>query len=99
MTGIRSAREPAAPAEPVGAVFLALALLGVGLFNSLQYLALVTSTPINVTLVASSMPVWMDCQVRPPSTDSKISGQALRASIWQRSATTMRPSGSSTGLA
>lgn len=38
---------------------LALGVLGVGLFNSLQYLALVTSTPINVTLVASSMPVWM----------------------------------------
>jgi drug/metabolite transporter (DMT)-like permease len=36
-----------------------LGLLGVGLFNSLQYLALVSSTPINVTLVASSMPVWM----------------------------------------
>jgi len=40
--------------------YLALVgLLGVGLFNSLQYLALVTSTPINVTLVACSMPVWM----------------------------------------
>ncbi len=38
---------------------LLLGLLGVGLFNSLQYLALVTSTPINVTLVGSSMPVWM----------------------------------------
>jgi drug/metabolite transporter (DMT)-like permease len=37
----------------------ALGLLGVGLFNSLQYLALVTSTPINVTLVATSMPAWM----------------------------------------
>jgi drug/metabolite transporter (DMT)-like permease len=36
-----------------------LGFLGVGLFNSLQYLALVSSTPINVTLVASSMPVWM----------------------------------------
>jgi drug/metabolite transporter (DMT)-like permease len=34
-------------------------LLGVGLFNSLQYLALVTSSPLNVTLVAASMPVWM----------------------------------------
>jgi drug/metabolite transporter (DMT)-like permease len=34
-------------------------LLGVGMFNALQYLALVTSTPINVTLVAASMPVWM----------------------------------------
>jgi drug/metabolite transporter (DMT)-like permease len=36
-----------------------LGLLGVGLYNSLQYLALQTSTPINVTLVASGMPVWM----------------------------------------
>ena len=40
--------------------YLALtSLLGVGLFNALQYLALVTSTPINVTLVGSSLPVWM----------------------------------------
>ena len=30
-----------------------------GLYNALQYLALQTSTPINVTLVGSSMPVWM----------------------------------------
>ncbi|GGE76045.1 DMT family transporter [Massilia psychrophila] len=36
-----------------------LGLLGVGLYNSLQYLALQTSTPINVTLVAAGMPVWM----------------------------------------
>ena len=34
-------------------------LLGIGMYNSLQYLALQTSTPINVTLVASGMPVWM----------------------------------------
>jgi len=39
--------------------FAVLGLLGVGLYNSLQYLALQSSTPINVTLVASSMPVWM----------------------------------------
>jgi drug/metabolite transporter (DMT)-like permease len=38
---------------------LAVGLFGVGLFNSLQYLALVTSSPLNVTLVAASMPVWM----------------------------------------
>ncbi|HMC14875.1 MAG TPA: DMT family transporter [Albitalea sp.] len=38
---------------------LAVGLLGVGTYNSLQYLALVTSTPINVTLIAASMPVWM----------------------------------------
>lgn len=39
--------------------FALLGLLGVGLYNSLQYLALKTSTPINVTLVAASTPVWM----------------------------------------
>ena len=39
--------------------FALLGLLGVGLYNSLQYLALQSSSPINVTLVASSMPVWM----------------------------------------
>lgn len=38
---------------------LALGVLGVGAYNSLQYLALTTSSPLNVTLVASSMPVWM----------------------------------------
>jgi drug/metabolite transporter (DMT)-like permease len=38
---------------------LAVGLFGVGAFNSLQYLALVTSSPLNVTLVAASMPVWM----------------------------------------
>jgi drug/metabolite transporter (DMT)-like permease len=36
-----------------------LGLLGIGMYNSLQYLALQTSTPINVTLVASGVPVWM----------------------------------------
>lgn len=34
-------------------------LLGMGAYNALQYLALTTSTPINVTLIASSMPLWM----------------------------------------
>jgi drug/metabolite transporter (DMT)-like permease len=34
-------------------------LLGVGLYNALQYLALQTSTPINATLVGASIPVWM----------------------------------------
>ena len=38
---------------------LAVGLLGVGAFNSLQYLALISSSPLNVTLVAASMPVWM----------------------------------------
>lgn len=35
-----------------------LGLLGVGLYNAMQYLALQTSTPINVTLVGSSMPAF-----------------------------------------
>ncbi|NHZ35919.1 DMT family transporter [Massilia rubra] len=39
--------------------FALLGLLGIGLYNSLQYLALQSSTPINVTLVAAGMPVWM----------------------------------------
>lgn len=33
--------------------------LGVGSYNALQYLALQTSSPLNVTLIASSMPIWM----------------------------------------
>ena len=36
-----------------------LGLLGIGLYNAFQYLALQTSTPINVTLVGSSVPLWM----------------------------------------
>ena len=39
--------------------FALLGLLGVGCYNALQYLALKTSTPLNVTLVASSAPVMM----------------------------------------
>ena len=36
-----------------------LGLLGVGCYNALMYLALHTSTPLNVTLVGASMPMWM----------------------------------------
>jgi drug/metabolite transporter (DMT)-like permease len=39
--------------------YAVLGLLGVGMYNALQYLALQSSTPINVTLVAAGMPVWM----------------------------------------
>lgn len=35
-----------------------LGLLGIGIYNALQYLALRTSSPVNVTLIASSLPVW-----------------------------------------
>lgn len=37
----------------------ALGLLGMGCYNALQYLALHTSSPLNVTLITASMPVWM----------------------------------------
>jgi len=39
--------------------FAVLGLLGVGCYNALQYLALNTSSALNVTLVAASVPVWM----------------------------------------
>ena len=47
------------PLWPHWKLYGLLGLLGVGCYNSLQYLALQTSTPINVTLVASSTPVFM----------------------------------------
>ena len=39
--------------------YAVLGLLGVGCYNALQYLALHTSTALNVTLVGASMPMWM----------------------------------------
>ena len=39
--------------------YAVLGLLGVGSYNALMYLALHTSTPMNVTLVGASMPMWM----------------------------------------
>jgi drug/metabolite transporter (DMT)-like permease len=41
------------------AYLAAMGVLGVGTYNALQYLALQTSTPLNVTLIGSSVPVWM----------------------------------------
>jgi drug/metabolite transporter (DMT)-like permease len=35
-----------------------LGLIGVGAYNAMQYVALRTSTPVNVTLIASSLPLW-----------------------------------------
>lgn len=41
-------------------VYLAvIGVLGVGTYNAMQYLALQTSSPLNVTLIGSSVPVWM----------------------------------------
>lgn len=39
--------------------YAVLGILGIGSYNALLYLALKTSSPLNVTLVGSSMPVWM----------------------------------------
>src|SRR5215218_3422597 len=39
--------------------YAVLGLLGVGCYNALQYLAVKTSTPVNITLVGSSMPAFM----------------------------------------
>jgi drug/metabolite transporter (DMT)-like permease len=51
--------RPGSPLWPHWKRYTLLGLLGIGCYNALQYLALRTSTPINVTLVASSMPVFM----------------------------------------
>lgn len=58
-----------------------LGVLSVGAYNALQYLALRTSTPVNVTLIASSAPVWamavgaLGYKVRP--TPQQIVGAVL----------------------
>jgi drug/metabolite transporter (DMT)-like permease len=39
--------------------YMVMGILSVSMYNSLQYLALHTSSAINVTLIAASMPVWM----------------------------------------
>jgi len=39
--------------------YAVLGLLGIGCYNAFQYMAVRTSTPINVTLVGSSMPAFM----------------------------------------
>ena len=47
------------PVWPHWRRFALLGLLGIGCYNALQYMALQTSTPLNVTLVGSGVPVWM----------------------------------------
>lgn len=51
--------RPSSPLWPNWRRFSLLGLLSVGGYNALLYLALHTSTPLNVTLVGSSTPVWM----------------------------------------
>jgi len=61
--------------------FAVLGLLGIGMYNALQYLALQSSTPINVTLVASGMPVWMMLTGRlffgVPASGKQVAGAVL----------------------
>jgi drug/metabolite transporter (DMT)-like permease len=59
--GWRALGTPAARAQirTRWAHLAVLGLIGVGAYNALQYMALRTSTPLNVTLIASSAPVWM----------------------------------------
>ncbi len=47
------------PLWPHWRQYALVSLVGLGFYNSLLYLALQTSSPINVTLVASSTPVFM----------------------------------------
>ena len=47
------------PLWPSWRRFAGLSLLAIGGYNALLYMALNTSTPINVTLVGSITPVWM----------------------------------------
>jgi drug/metabolite transporter (DMT)-like permease len=58
-----------------------LGLMGIGLYNTFQYMALQSSTPINVTLVASGLPVWMMLTGRlffgVPVTGRQMAGAAL----------------------
>ncbi len=51
--------QPGSTLWPHWRRYALLGLLGIGLYNSLQYMALQTSQPINVTLVGSSMPMWI----------------------------------------
>lgn len=48
-SGLRQAWKPLA----------LMGLFGIACYNGFQYFALKTSTPLNITLVAASMPIWM----------------------------------------
>jgi drug/metabolite transporter (DMT)-like permease len=51
--------RPSSALWPSWRRFALLGLLGTGGYNTLQYVALQTSSPLNTTLVASSTPIWM----------------------------------------
>ncbi|HVK33721.1 MAG TPA: DMT family transporter [Burkholderiaceae bacterium] len=55
---LRDARERHAVRD-AWPYLLLIGTLGIGAFNALQYLALRSSTALNVTLINASMPLWM----------------------------------------
>lgn len=79
--------------------YAALGLLGVGCYNALQYLALQTSSPLNVTLVASSLPLFM-LAVGRVFFDARVSArQVVGALLSMTGVVIVLARGSLTGLA
>lgn len=74
-------REHAAALRRHAGLILALGVLSIASYNALQYLALTTSTPINVTLIGASMPLFLLAVgvtfFREPATRSHIAGALL----------------------
>jgi drug/metabolite transporter (DMT)-like permease len=55
----RALLQDLAPLRARWGYFALTGLLGMGCYNALQYQALHSSTALNVTLIAASLPVWM----------------------------------------
>ncbi len=55
----RTLLQDLAPLRQRWGYFALTGLLGMGCYNALQYQALHSSTALNVTLIAASLPVWM----------------------------------------
>ena len=79
---LRGLRESlAAAARPAGVVVFAISALGVGCYNSLQYLALQTSTAVNATLIGASAPISTCSSVPHSSAPVRASMQWLGAAL------------------
>ncbi|MFJ1257042.1 DMT family transporter [Cupriavidus sp. CuC1] len=55
----RGVREHAATLRQHAGVIAAMGMLSVSVYNAVQYLALTTSSPINVTLIGASAPIFL----------------------------------------
>ena len=62
-----------------------------GLYNALQYLALHTSSPINVTLVAASTPIWMLLVGRLFFPSSGVANEAVISALTSGQSPEYRP--------